>query len=86
VTNDQSRPVTLITGSSRGIGRHLADHYCGLGHRVIGCSRGKAEWSHQGYEHFTADVASEADVKRIFADIRQRVGRLDHLSVARRPS
>ena len=32
----------LITGASRGIGRHLALHYLGLGDTVTGCARSAA--------------------------------------------
>ena len=29
----------LITGTRKGIGRHLVDHYVAQGYRVVGCSR-----------------------------------------------
>jgi len=72
-------PVTLITGTRKGIGRYLAEHYCELGHTVMGCSRGDAGWAHERYRHFSADVADEAGVKRIFSAIRKEYGRLDNL-------
>ncbi len=72
-------PVTLITGTSRGIGRYLAEHYLQLGHRVIGCSRREAQWEKEGYTHYSLDISSEMAVKRLFAEIRQSHGRLDHL-------
>jgi 3-oxoacyl-[acyl-carrier protein] reductase len=72
-------PVTLITGSRKGIGRHLAEHYVELGHRVIGCSRGSADWERPGYTHYQADITSEADVKRMFASIRKEHGTLHNL-------
>jgi 3-oxoacyl-[acyl-carrier protein] reductase len=73
------RPVTLITGTRVGIGRHLAEHYVRAGHRVLGCSRQAPEWSLEGYTHYTADVADEETVRAMFADIRRQHGRLDHL-------
>jgi 3-oxoacyl-[acyl-carrier protein] reductase len=73
------RPVTVITGTRKGIGKYLAEHYVGRGHHVIGCSRREPEWSLEGYEHVTADVADEGPVKRLFAGVRKRHGRLDHL-------
>lgn len=72
-------PVTLITGTSRGIGRHLAEHYAGRGHSVVGCSRSESEWSAPGYEHHRADVSEPGDVESLFAAIRDVHGRLDHL-------
>lgn len=73
------QPVTLVTGSRKGIGKDLALRFCELGHQVIGCSRGDAEWEHRNYRHFAADVASEADCKAIFKAIRQDYGSLDNL-------
>jgi len=72
-------PVTLITGTRKGIGRFLAEHYLARGHLVYGCSRGEPDWSADGYTHFIADVADEKQVKGIFADIRRQQGRLDNL-------
>lgn len=72
-------PVTLITGASRGIGRHLAEHYAGRGHRVVGCSRGELDGPAPGWEHHRADVSDADDVERLFAAIRDTHGRLDHL-------
>jgi len=72
-------PVTLITGTRKGIGRFLAEHYLARGHVVYGCSRGEPDWSAEGYTHVIADVADEKQVKGIFADIRRQQGRLDNL-------
>jgi len=72
-------PVTVITGARKGIGRHLAERYARLGHRVIGCSRREPDWSVPGYEHYSADVSSEAEVKRLFAEIRKKHGAVHHL-------
>ena len=72
-------PVTLITGSRKGIGRHLAEHYVARGHRVIGCSRQSAELDSPNYEHVLADVADEAAVVALCAHVRKHYGRIDHL-------
>jgi 3-oxoacyl-[acyl-carrier protein] reductase len=73
------RPVTLVTGARKGLGRALAEHYAGLGHEVIGCSRKPAEWEHERYRHVLADVTSESDVRRVVGEIRRGCGRLDNL-------
>lgn len=72
-------PVTLVTGTRKGIGRHLALHYLAAGHRVVGCSRQPADIEHDRYRHFEADVADEQAVKALFAAVRKEHGRLDHL-------
>lgn len=71
--------VTLITGTRKGIGQFLAGHYVRCGHQVIGCSRGKPDWSLAGYRHFELDVADEKAVCAMFSTIRREYGRVDHL-------
>jgi 3-oxoacyl-[acyl-carrier protein] reductase len=73
------RPVTVITGTRKGIGRFLAEHYASAGHYVIGCSRNAVDFELEGYTHHVADVADEHAVKRLFAHVRKEYGRLDHL-------
>ena len=73
------KPITLITGTSRGIGKFLVKHYIEQGHCVIGCSRSDVDWKLEGYEHYIADVGDEAAVKRIFSGIRKKYGHVDNL-------
>jgi 3-oxoacyl-[acyl-carrier protein] reductase len=72
-------PVTLITGTRKGIGRALAQHYLDAGHTVVGVSRQAADLAHDRYRHFTADVIDEPAVRELFATVRRDFGRLDHL-------
>ena len=72
-------PVALVTGSRKGIGRHLAGYLAGRGFRVVGCSREPADWSLPGYEHVLADVTDESQVVRLLALVRQRYGELSVL-------
>jgi 3-oxoacyl-[acyl-carrier protein] reductase len=72
-------PVTLVTGSRTGIGKCLALHYAGLGHRVVGCSRGPADWDAPGYTHVRADVTDERSVGDLLSLVRREFGGLDHL-------
>ena len=73
------RPVTLVTGTRKGLGRFLAERYLAQGHTVVGCSRDATDLVDERYHHFAADVADERAVKAIFAFIRKDLGRLDHL-------
>jgi 3-oxoacyl-[acyl-carrier protein] reductase len=76
----QSPPGTfLISGTSRGIGKHLAEHYASKGQRVYGCSRSPIDWQLEGYIHFALNVSDESAVKAMFAEIRKDGGRLDVL-------
>jgi 3-oxoacyl-[acyl-carrier protein] reductase len=71
--------VVLITGTRKGIGRHLAEHFVRQGARVEGCSRTTPEWELENYTHHSLDVVDEAQVKALFSSIRKRHGRLDIL-------
>ena len=74
-----AQKTVLITGTRKGIGRHLSERYAAMGYRVLGCSRTEPDWSLPGYEHFRADVCDEQAVKEMFHTIRERHGRLDVL-------
>jgi 3-oxoacyl-[acyl-carrier protein] reductase len=71
--------VALITGTRKGIGRALAEHYTGSGYNVVGCSRSPFNGELLNYRHCCVDVADESAVKRMFSEIRRKEGRLDVL-------
>jgi 3-oxoacyl-[acyl-carrier protein] reductase len=70
------RPVILITGTSKGIGRDLACHYLARGYRVVGCSRKPSDFAAEGYLHRCLDVCDEAAVKGLLAEVRAELGGL----------
>ncbi|MEO1245991.1 MAG: SDR family oxidoreductase [Pseudomonadota bacterium] len=74
-----NEPVTVITGTRKGIGRFLAQHYVAAGHRVIGCSRSENDYEDERYEHHCLDVADERAVKDLFRHIRKTHGGVTHL-------
>lgn len=74
-----AKQVMIITGTRKGIGRHLAERYTALGWHVVGVSRGKPDWTLANYEHHELDVADEKAVKQLFLDVRKAHGRLDAL-------
>jgi 3-oxoacyl-[acyl-carrier protein] reductase len=67
----------LVTGSRKGIGRYLVEHYLSKGYAVEGCSRGDADLSDANYVHHQVDVADEKAVRGMIADITKRHGRID---------
>jgi len=71
--------VVLITGTRKGIGRYLAEHYAQQGAQVVGCSRSEPAWSLENYTHFCVDVTDEAAVRRMVTAINKQFGRLDVL-------
>jgi 3-oxoacyl-[acyl-carrier protein] reductase len=69
----------LITGTTRGIGRFLAEHHLAAGDQVIGCGRSEATIEHARYAHHRLDVTDEAAVGNVITEIRRRFGGLDVL-------
>jgi 3-oxoacyl-[acyl-carrier protein] reductase len=72
----QSMPdVVLITGTRKGIGRHLVDHFLSKDYLVAGCSRDGFDGPlPQGYRHYRADVADERAVVDMVRDVRKSCG------------
>lgn len=73
------KQVTLITGTRKGLGRSLSEHYLAKGHCVVGCSREPSDLEHERYRHFLADVIDEVAVKKIFSYLRKEHDGLDNL-------
>lgn len=73
------KQVILITGTRKGLGKHLVEYYAKQGLQVIGCSRGPVDYKCKNYRHFCLDVADEVAVKKMFAEIRKTYARLDVL-------
>ena len=71
--------IIVMTGTSKGIGRYLAEYYVNRGHQVIGCSRTSSDLEHQNYHHFCQDVVDETAAKKLFAEVRRTYNRLDVL-------
>jgi 3-oxoacyl-[acyl-carrier protein] reductase len=73
------KPVMIVTGSRKGIGKYLVEHYLKQGYMVEGCSRGAADISDSNYKHHELDVADEKAVRGMIADVTKRHGRIDAL-------
>lgn len=71
--------VILITGTSRGIGRGLADYYLERGDIVCGCSRAPASFEHYAYAHFELDVSDESAVIAMVRTVVRKHGKIDGL-------
>lgn len=71
------RQVMIITGTRKGIGRHLAETYAARGYVVEGCSRGDSSFEAENYTHHHVDVADEKQVKAMVTSVAKRHGRID---------
>ena len=70
------KQVVVITGSSKGIGRELAQMYHQSGYEVFGLARTSCE---AGFSQIACDVSSFQSVSDAIAEIIRRVGRIDLL-------
>ena len=59
----------LITGSSRGLGRALAERFLNEGKLVYGCSRMASTIDHKFYKHYAIDIGDEQSVVVMLKDI-----------------
>jgi 3-oxoacyl-[acyl-carrier protein] reductase len=71
--------VMLITGTRKGIGRHMVDYYLRKGYIVAGCSRREMADTIEGYRHYCLDVADEDAVQEMVFDVYKNYGRIDVL-------
>jgi len=67
----------IVTGASKGIGAHIANHYRSNGYAVLGCSRSPTFISAKPHHHIELDVANEEEVIELFNYVKEEYGRLD---------
>ncbi len=73
------KEVIIITGTSRGIGYQLADHYLNKGYIVAGCSRNLSSISHENYYHQALDVTEERAIAKFVKEVYKEYGAIDVL-------
>lgn len=69
----------LITGSSKGLGKDIAEHYLQLGWQVYGCARSEGSIEHDNYHHCELDVTSAEQVSDFLFGLRKKIKHLDAL-------
>ncbi|WP_428026158.1 SDR family NAD(P)-dependent oxidoreductase [Arcobacter sp.] len=71
--------IIVITGTSKGIGKALANYYLENGEIVIGCSRGGSSIKHENYRHFSLEVNDEKAVIKMIRTVKKEFGKIDIL-------
>jgi len=69
----------VITGTRKGIGKEMAEHYLAEGWQVVGCSRGEGSIDHANYQHFALDVSDEDAVIAMARTIKASHGKVEAL-------
>ena len=63
--------LALVTGSRRGVGRLISEHFLQHGATVVGFSRGEATFEHPNYSHLQVDVGDPAAVQKGFSALKK---------------
>jgi NADP-dependent 3-hydroxy acid dehydrogenase YdfG len=71
--------IAIITGSSKGIGKDIADAFLKKGYIVIGCATSFKNEEKNNYLTLKCDVTKEEEIKKIVKTIVKKYGRIDVL-------
>lgn len=81
--SSSTRPVVLITGGGKGIGRGISEVFLAANYEVVICGRGEPdplpEVAGRKVDFIAADVKKSEQITAMFEQIEQRYGRLDVL-------
>lgn len=69
---DMPSQKIVITGTSRGIGKHLALRFLDEGYGVIGISRSSSPIDHPDYQEYLVDLGDMDQVKALCTEIRDQ--------------
>ena len=71
--------IIVITGTSKGIGKAIANYYLEQNNFVIGCSRNESSITHENYRHFSLEVSDEKAVVSMIRAVKKEFGKIDIL-------
>lgn len=74
-----SERIVVVSGTRKGLGKALCEHFLARGDIVFGCSRRAGTLTHKNYVHFELDVADESAVAAMTNAIFKKHRRIDVL-------
>jgi 3-oxoacyl-[acyl-carrier protein] reductase len=74
-----NKSVLVITGTSKGIGKAIAEYYLGKGFIVCGCSRSDLCIPNENYFHSILDIKDENSVRAWIKNIKRDLNKIDFL-------
>lgn len=69
--------VVLVTGSRRGVGKIICEHFLSEGAKVIGLARSESTIDNPKYHHVQVDIADVDAVQRVFLELRTVITTID---------
>jgi 3-oxoacyl-[acyl-carrier protein] reductase len=75
----QNQDVMVITGTSKGLGKAIAEYYLARNFIVCGCSRGASTIVGENYDHNTLDVGDNKQVCQWIKKIKLKHQKIDVL-------
>ncbi len=69
----------LITGTTKGIGRLLAEYYLSHNFNVVGLSRSAGTIQHESYRHHSIDLTSQQQISEFFSSYRSPFGDFNYM-------
>ncbi len=71
--------IIVITGTSKGIGKALAEYFLDKNCVVIGCSRSESSINHKNYRHFSLQIDDEKAVINMIKSVKREFKKIDIL-------
>ena len=71
------KQVLIITGTSKGTGRGMAEYFLDKGYKVFGCSRGESSIKLENFNHTQVDVTDELQVQKWMRSMKKTNKKID---------